>query len=96
MRQLDPATGKVIWATPLSGGAIMGSPSMSAGGVIAAATYNLENPPLNEVYLLDASNGSVVNAIQQDAAIFAQPVFADTHLFSATTSGILTAYSIAP
>jgi outer membrane protein assembly factor BamB len=96
MRQLDPATGKVIWATPLSGGPIMGSPTLSAGGVIAAATYNVESPSLNQLYLLDASNGSVVNTVQQHTAVFAQPVFADTHLFIATTSGKLVAYSSSP
>ncbi|HET9418608.1 MAG TPA: PQQ-binding-like beta-propeller repeat protein [Chthoniobacterales bacterium] len=96
MRRLDRATGNVIWETPVSGGPIMGSPSMSAGGVIAAATYNTENPSLNQVYLLNASDGSVLNAIQQNAPIFAQPVFADTHLFVATTSATLTAYSTTP
>jgi outer membrane protein assembly factor BamB len=95
VRELNPATGKVVWATPLSGGPAMGTPSMSAGGVIAAATYNVATPSMNRVYLLDASNGVVVNTIQEDAAIFAQPVFADTHFFIATTSGVLTAYSVA-
>jgi hypothetical protein len=74
----------------------MGSPSMSAGGVIAAATYNNAAGAMNFVYLLDASDGSVVKTIQEDASIFAQPVFADTHLFVATTGGVLTAYSVAP
>jgi outer membrane protein assembly factor BamB len=97
VRELNPATGKVIWARRLSGGFIMGSPSLSAGGVIAAATYNVLTPSMNRVYLLDASNGSIVNdTIQPNAAIFAQPVFADTHLFVATTAGELTAYSVAP
>jgi outer membrane protein assembly factor BamB len=95
MRELDPATGAVIWARPLQG-FIMGSPTMSAGGVIAAGTYNTATGAMNFVYLLDASDGSVVNTIQQDASIFAQPVFADTHLFVATTGGVLTAYSVAP
>jgi outer membrane protein assembly factor BamB len=96
IRELNPATGGVIWATPLSGGPVMGSPSMSAGGVIAAATYNTVTPSMNRVYLLDASDGSVVNTIQEDVPVFAQPVFADTHLFVATTAGVLTAYSVAP
>jgi len=95
VRELNPATGAVIWATPLSG-FVMGSPSMSAGGVIAAATYNNAAGAMNFVYLLDASDGSVVKTIQEDASIFAQPVFADTHLFVATTGGVLTAYSVAP
>jgi outer membrane protein assembly factor BamB len=96
MRELDPATGKVIWARKLLGGPIVGSPTMSAGGVIAAATYNQATPTANAVYLLNASNGHVVNTIPEDTPIFAQPVFADTHLFVATTLGVLTAYSVAP
>jgi outer membrane protein assembly factor BamB len=96
VRQLNPSTGAIIWETPLSGGPVMGTPTLSAGGVIAAGTYDIPTPTANRVYLLNASNGAIVNAIQEDALIFSQPVFADTHLFIATTSGQLTAYSIAP
>lgn len=92
MRQLDPATGAVIWATPLQG-FIMGSPTLSSGGVIAAGTYNNATGAMNFVYLLQASDGSVVKTIPTDASVFAQPVFADTHLFVATSAGTLTAYS---
>jgi putative pyrroloquinoline-quinone-binding quinoprotein len=45
------------------------------------------------VYLINASNGAIVKKIQTNALVFAQPVFADTHLFVATTAGTLTAYS---
>ncbi|MGI8430748.1 MAG: PQQ-binding-like beta-propeller repeat protein, partial [Chthoniobacterales bacterium] len=96
VRELNPATGSVIWATPLPAGPVVGTPAMSAGGVIVAATYNQATPTANAVYLLNASDGSIVNTIPADAPIFAQPVFADTHLFIATTAGVLTAYSVAP
>jgi outer membrane protein assembly factor BamB len=96
VRELNPSTGQVIWPRALSGGPVMGSPSMNAGGVIAAGTYNTVTFSANRVYLLDASDGSVVHTIQEDAPVFAQPVFADTHLFVATTAGVLTAYSVAP
>ncbi len=96
VRQLDPATGAIIWETPLAGGPVMGSPSLSAGGIIAAGTYNSEMPATNKVYLLNASNGALVNTIQEDASIFPQPIFADTHLFIATGSGRLTAYAVSP
>jgi outer membrane protein assembly factor BamB len=96
MRSLDPATGSVLWATPLAGGPVMGSPTMSGGGVIAAGTFNNATPSMNRVYLIDAADGSIVNAIQTQSAVFPQPVFADTHLFVATSAGTLTAYGIGP
>jgi len=92
MRQLDPATGRRIWQTPLQG-IIMGSPTMCAGGIIAAGTYNQVAGSVNFVYLINAANGAIVKKIQTNALVFAQPVFADTHLFVATTAGTLTAYS---
>ena len=96
VRQLDPATGNVIWATPIPEGPVIGTPTLSAGGVIAVATYNQTTPDRNAVCLVNAADGSVVKTIPEDTPIFAQPVFADTHLFIATTGGTLTAYSVAP
>lgn len=96
VRGLDPATGRVLWATPLAGGPVMGSPSMSGGGVIVAGTFNTATPSMNRVYLIDATDGSIVQAIQTQSAVFSQPVFADTHLFVATSAGTLTAYGIGP
>jgi outer membrane protein assembly factor BamB len=96
VRQLDPGTGAVIWQTGLPGGPVMGTPTLSGGGVIAAGTYNNEAPAANKVYVLDAVNGSIINTLQQDASIFSQPIFSDTHLFIATSSGKLMAYRVAP
>jgi hypothetical protein len=66
---------------------------MCAGGIIAAGTYNINGIDPNFVYLLDASNGAVVKRISPGGPVFPQPVFADTHLFVATSAGTLTAYS---
>ena len=93
LRSLDPATGAILWETGLSAGPVMGSPTLSGGGVLAAGTYSLLNPTQNAVYLLDASNGNILTTIPETSPVFAQPVFADTHLFIATSAGILYAFS---
>jgi outer membrane protein assembly factor BamB len=93
LRALDPATGKVIWARAIAGGPVMGSPTLSGGGVIAAGTYNAASPSSNAVYLVSAADGTIINTIHKRSAVFAQPVFSDSHLLVATSAGVLTAYS---
>jgi len=89
VRAFNPANGSVIWATGLTGGPIMGSPSLNGAGVLAAGTYNISNVTLNAVYLLDASNGNILTTISQPSTlVFAQPVFADNHLFIANAGGV--------
>jgi outer membrane protein assembly factor BamB len=89
VRAFNPANGSVIWARGLTGGPIMGSPSLNGAGVIAAGTYNISNVTQNAVYLLDASNGNILSTISQPSTlVFAQPVFADTHLFIANAGGV--------
>ncbi|MEO6969776.1 MAG: PQQ-binding-like beta-propeller repeat protein [Chthoniobacterales bacterium] len=96
VRRFDPSTGSVIWETGLTGGPVMGSPTMDGAGVLAAGTYNITNLTLNAVYLLDSSNGNILKTIgQPHTIVFAQPVFADNHLFVANgsaSSGQLTAF----
>ena len=85
IRQLDPATGHVIWEKGL-GGVILGTPTLDGAGVIAAGTYNGSGTP-NSVYLLDSSNGQVLKTIgMAGSKVFAQPVFADGYLFIASTA----------
>ncbi len=93
LRSLDPATGVTVWETGLSAGPVMGSPTLNGGGVLAAGTYSLLNPTMNAVYLLDASNGNILTSFPEASPVFAQPVFADTHLFIAASAGILYAFS---
>jgi polyvinyl alcohol dehydrogenase (cytochrome) len=93
VRSLNPNTGRVVWATPVAGGPIMGSPTLSGGGLLAAGTYNNAAPANNRVYLIDATTGEIVNSITTSSPVFAQPVFADDELFVATTTGVLTAYT---
>lgn len=92
MSKLNPATGVPLWRTGFAGGPVMGSPSLNGSGVIAAATYNLGNTTANRTYLLNASNGAVLNALVTNSPEFAQPVFADSYLLLATQANGLTAY----
>jgi outer membrane protein assembly factor BamB len=90
VRAFNPADGSIIWETGLTGGPIMGSPTLNGSGVIAAATYNLPEVMMNAVYLLDASNGNILATISQSGNIvFAQPVFAGDHLFVANAGGFV-------
>jgi outer membrane protein assembly factor BamB len=72
--ELDPATGLPIWQTGLPG-IVLGSPSMDAAGVIAAATYE-GGSTQNGTFLLSAADGSVLKVIKSGTE-FSQPVFAD-------------------
>jgi len=90
VRCFDPGTGSVIWERGITGGPVMGSPTMNGAGLLAAGTYNINAPTLNAVYLLDSSNGNILATIpESNSIIFAQPVFAGDHLFVATAAGTL-------
>jgi outer membrane protein assembly factor BamB len=95
IRELDPATGAVIWNTGLPN-PVYGSPSLNGAGVIALATLS-SGPGQKAAYLIDASNGSILKTLStSNVSTFAQPVFADEFLFVATIGGRLTAYKIGP
>src|SRR4030095_9633551 len=92
MRCFKPANGSVIWETGLTGGPVMGSPTLNGTGVLAAATYNISDVTLNTVYLLNAANGNILTSLPEtNNIVFAQPVFAGTHLFVATAGGVTAA-----
>ena len=98
IRCFNPATGAVIWETGLTGGPIMGSPTLNGANVLAAGTYNIVNPTQNAVYLLNALNGNILTTIPETTLVFSQPVFAGTHLLVATagfntSEGVLTAFT---
>ena len=90
VRAFHPGDGSIIWERGLTGGPIMGSPTLNGSGVLAAGTYNLPNTSLNAVYLLDSSNGNILATIPQTGNIvFAQPVFAGNHFFVANAGGFV-------
>jgi hypothetical protein len=67
----------------------MGSPTLNGAGVIAAGTYNIADVTLNAVYLLNAANGNVLKTIPEPSTlVFAQPVFAGSHVFIANAGGV--------
>jgi outer membrane protein assembly factor BamB len=89
VRAFNPADGTVIWETGLTGGPVMGSPSLNGAGVLAAGTYNITTVTLNAVYLLNAANGTILTTIPQPSTlVFSQPVFAGNHLFVANAGGV--------
>jgi outer membrane protein assembly factor BamB len=90
IRAFDPATGHVLWQTGL-GGKVFSTPTIDGAGVIAAATYDYR--AANAEYLVDASDGSVLNTIDLDSPAFSQPVFADSYVFAATSLGDLSSYT---
>ena len=81
------------WATALPDGPVMGTPTLNGSGVVAAGTYDNADPTTNAVYLVNATDGAILRTIAVTSPVFAQPVFAGSHLFVAATGGTLTAYS---
>ncbi|MGZ4659551.1 MAG: outer membrane protein assembly factor BamB family protein [Blastococcus sp.] len=82
IRQLNPATGAVIWERGLGSG-VLGSPTLDGSGVIAAGTYNLSGP--NSVYLINSTTGALIRTIGVGAnPVYGQPVFADGYLLVPT------------
>jgi len=91
LRSVNPATGKPLWQRGLNPGPIEGSPAEDGAGVIAAATADMTGGT-NQLFLVDASNGQVLAQFALPSLEFSQPVFANGYLFSASTTGGLTAY----
>jgi outer membrane protein assembly factor BamB len=91
VRQVDPGTGADIWQRGLPC-AVLGTPSLDAGGVLAVGTYTgcVPSTAKSGAYLLDAGTGLVLATLPvNNAKVFAQPVFAGTGLYVATeTSGL--------
>jgi outer membrane protein assembly factor BamB len=93
IRAFNPADGTVLWETGLNGGPVMGSPTLNGAGVLAAGTYNIADVTLNKVYLLNAANGTILATIpQRNTLVFAQPVFAGSHLFVANAGGVSSSF----
>jgi outer membrane protein assembly factor BamB len=91
VREVDPATGAVVWQTGLTG-SVIGTPGMDGSGVIAAATYG-STTGQNGVFLIDAATGRILKTLQYATSkTFGQPVFADGDLIVASTGRALQAY----
>lgn len=93
IREVDPASGAVIWQTGLAG-PIIGTPSEDGAGVIATATFSPRTGQ-NAVSLLNASTGKIRKTISYTHSnTFSQPVFADNYLIVASLTMGLRAYTV--
>ena len=95
VQELDPSTGQPIWQTGLPGPPI-GSCSEDGAGVVACSVYTGDTPQDMGFYLLNASNGQIIDHISEPGAfLFAQPVFDNNDLIVAGRNGMgVTAYEI--
>jgi outer membrane protein assembly factor BamB len=80
---LDAQTGRVKWATDDLGGAIVGTPLVSDGGLIFTGTFN------NELVALDAETGKVSWRFPTNDWVWATPAMEDGTLFFGDLSGTL-------
>ena len=94
VRKVNPATGGIIWQTGLTG-KIIGTPGMDGAGVIAASSYGSRGGQ-NALWLINAANGQILNTLSYGtSSTFAQPVFADGYLFTASQGPLgLQAYTV--
>jgi len=94
IRNVNPATGAVIWQTGLTG-KIIGTPTIDGAGVIAASSYGSRGG-LNALWLINAATGQILETISYgSSSTFAQPVFADGYLFTASQGPLgLQAYTV--
>ena len=94
VRMVDPATGSFMWQTGLPG-KIIGTPGMDGAGVIAAASYGARGGQ-SGLWLINAANGQILKSISYGtSSTFAQPVFADNYLFTASQGSLgLRAYTV--
>jgi outer membrane protein assembly factor BamB len=94
IREVNAATGKVLWSTGLPQ-QVLGTPALDGAGVLSLATIGYSAKATNADYLLNASTGAILTTLNNgDSAQFAQPVFADGYLFAATDTAGLTEYGL--
>ncbi len=93
IREVNPATGAVIWATGLSGD-VDGSPTVDGAGVVSVATFDFSGAP-NADYLLSAQTGALLATLTNgNSPEFAQPVLAGDDIFLATQTKGLFEYAL--
>ena len=95
VRQVNPATGSPIWERGLPC-AVMGTPSLDAGGVLAVGTRSGCQPSTSKpgAYLLDAATGAILATLPVGKnPVYAQPVFGGPYLYVATETGGLYAFA---
>ena len=94
IREVNAASGKVLWSTGLPA-EVLGTPALDGAGVISVATLGSGSTGPSADYLIDAATGTILATLNNgDSPQFAQPVFADGYLFAATETAGLIAYQV--
>jgi outer membrane protein assembly factor BamB len=90
VRQLDPATGAVIWETGLPANPL-GTGTANSAGLLAYAGTDWADGSGNGVYVLDASTGAVVRALDDVGEFpeFAQIVWENGRLVATDTDAVV-------
>jgi outer membrane protein assembly factor BamB len=91
--ELNPDNGAVVWRSTLPCG-VIGTPSLNAvTHVLAVGQGNCPAGTPPTVRLFNANTGAPVGTVGASGEIFAQPVFAEGHLYVADEGGQLAAYA---
>jgi polyvinyl alcohol dehydrogenase (cytochrome) len=90
VRQLDPATGSIVWERGLPANPL-GTGSANSAGLLAYAGTDWNDGSGNGVYLLDATDGQVVRALDDVSEFpeFAQVVWSDGRLYATNTDAVV-------
>ncbi len=84
VQERSPGNGVLVWETGLPG-KVLGSPTLDGGGLLAVGTYT--TAPAGGVYLINAATGTIVAELTTGTT-FAQAVFANSWIFTATSNGV--------
>lgn len=91
--QLNPDTGAILWQRNLACG-VVGTPVVNGlTHVLAVPQFNCPTGTVPSVRLFHEDTGASLGSIPASGDMFAQPVFAESHLYVADESGQLAAYS---
>jgi polyvinyl alcohol dehydrogenase (cytochrome) len=95
IRELNPDTGAIVWATGLPGN-VDGSPSLDGAGVLSVATFDFSGAP-NADYLVSAATGAILATVSTGKSPeAAQPVYTGSDLLLASWRTTLYDYRAAP
>lgn len=92
LRRLNPATGAVQWEVGLPN-PVMSTPTLNGGGLVAVGTYG-GSSTANAVYVVDSASGTIVRTLPSGGRTFAQSVFANGYLFTASVGKRLAAFHL--